>query len=110
MKSITTFSDAYNALPDNYPAKEAYEMLTSFELSKDVVAYLKLRIIVSAFNGGKRTTSGYYYEAHYRFEGDEMITMFPRISSNRLLGYINQRDALYAANTFKDLYRDYYLG
>lgn len=110
MKSITTFSDAYNALSDNHPAKKAYEMLTSFELSKDVLAYLKLRIIVEAFNGRKRTTSGCYYEAHYRFEGDEMLTMFPRISSNRLLGYVNQRDALYAANTFKDLYRDYYLG
>lgn len=108
---IATFQDAYDSLSDTDTAKVAYKIITdSANLSKDVHAYLKLRVIVSAFNGQRRTPSNCYYEPYYRFENGEMITMFPRLSSNRLMGFVNQRDAIYVANTFKDIYRDYYLG
>lgn len=110
-KMFETFSEAYNSLPDTSGAKTVYDFLIdSVTLSVSVSAYLKLRVIVSAFNGKKRSPTGYYYEPHYRFEDDKMITMHPRISCNHLLGFVSQRDAIYAANTFKTLYADYYLG
>lgn len=108
---IATFYDAFDSLPDTDTAKITYKIITdSANLSKSVHAYLKLRVIVSAFNSQRRSSANGYYEPHYRFEDGEMITMFPRISSNRLMGFVNKRDAIYAANTFKELYKDYYLG
>jgi len=49
---IRTFSDAYHSLPEDHPLIKQWLKIEGCEDIKDVLAYLKLRIIAAALNEG----------------------------------------------------------
>ena len=54
MERIKTFKDAYNELGHNHPLCEEYYQIINLDckVSKELIAYLKLRIITAALNEG----------------------------------------------------------
>ena len=62
---IKTFEDAYKELgEDNYLVKEYKDLMPTCKESKDVLAYLKLRIICAALNEGWKPK---FAEDEYRY-------------------------------------------
>ena len=75
---IKTFNDARNELGDNHPLvcqyRDAYFKYKGEPMTKDLMAYLKLRIIVAARNEGwepKFTEDEYRYFPWFRFYTEE---------------------------------------
>jgi hypothetical protein len=76
---IKTFNDAYNELGDEHPLicqyRDAYFKYKGEPMTKDLMAYLKLRIIVAALNEGwepKFTENEYrYFPWFYFFTKEE---------------------------------------
>lgn len=70
-KKIETFHDAYCALGNEHPYVKSYEQYvnTGSGEEKDVIAYLKLRIIAAALNEGwkAKATDGRIYYPWFTF-------------------------------------------
>ena len=115
---IKTFDDAVNFLGKDDAEVMAFERTLEVSLPKDVVAYMKLRIIVKAINGGKvmnyKNTSEYKYfpwfnavgsGAGFSFLGYLFAYSYSSVGSR--LCFIDSDRAKYAGNQFKSIYNDY---
>lgn len=134
IERIKTFEDALKELGDSNRLVQEYQLVQEYHLlcltrgplcafSKDLEAYLKLRIIVAALNEGwePKFVEGefrYYpwYRLIYNNKGSVcsvLTTDSPYGSSATLadsgtrLAFKNQKLALYAAKQFKDLWLDF---
>lgn len=95
---IKTFNDARNELGDNHPLvcqyRDAYFKYKGEPMTKDLMAYLKLRIIVAALNEGwepKFTEDEYRYFPWFRFYTEEEY--------NKLDNKEKERCALHSNNS-----------
>ena len=119
---IKTFEDACGELGENHPFVYEYQKLDAD--SKDVIAYLKLRIITAALNEGwksKFTKNEYRWYPYFKVGGrasygspcglaaSRSSLAFSRSVSSfgARLAFMTEELAVYAGKQFADIYKDF---
>ena len=102
---IKTFEDALDKLgDDNFLVKEYWKVVNvDIELSADIIAVLKLRIIAAALNEGwepKFTTDEYRYYPWFTLYTQEEIDAMDEEEKSRVVGRSNYNSYAYAGVAF----------
>lgn len=96
---IKTFNDAYNELGDEHPLicqyRDTYLKYSGNRMTNDLIAYLKLRIIVAALNEGWEPK---FTEDEYRYF--PWFHLYTKDEHNELDNNEKKYCALYSNNTY----------
>lgn len=138
MERVRTFKDAFNELGPDHPLARQYNNIG--DVDSDLLAYMKLRIVISALNEGwtpKFTENEYRYypwfilytkdeyerlsqkdkDAAVLFGGDALYGAYAGLVSSDTSAAVGSRIclksealAMYCGKQFKELWFDYYIG